>query len=165
MEAIVLAGGFGTRLSHVVSDLPKPMVPICNRPFLEYILLDLSKKGITEVVLAVGYKSDIIYNWFGESYFGVKLIYSYEDKPLFTGGAIKKALLSCANEEIFIVNGDTLFDVDLHSMYVIHKKSNAMLTIAIKEMTNFSRYGTVKFDENNHITSFEEKKYCDKGYS
>lgn len=70
MEAIILAGGFGTRLSHVVSDVPKPMAPVCGRPFLRFILDDLQKKGVETVVLAVGYKREVIQNFFGESYRG-----------------------------------------------------------------------------------------------
>ena len=95
MEAIVLAGGFGTRLAHVVSDVPKPMAPVCNRPFLRFILDDLQAKGIERVVLAVGYKQEVIRDYFGAHYRGMQIVYSSEDTPLFTGGAIKKALQSC----------------------------------------------------------------------
>ena len=90
MEAIVLAGGFGTRLAHVVSDVPKPMAPVCNRPFLRFILDDLQAKGIERVVLAVGYKQEVIRDYFGAHYRGMQIVYSSEDTPLFTGGAIKK---------------------------------------------------------------------------
>ena len=96
MEVIVLAGGFGTRLSHIIPDLPKPMAPVCGRPFLRYVLDDLQRQGAERVILAVGYKQDAIRGYFGESYRGMELLYSAEDEPLLTGGAIKKALRMCS---------------------------------------------------------------------
>ena len=163
MEAIVLAGGFGTRLSTVVSDVPKPMAPINGRPFLEYLLDDLNEKGISRVLLAVGYKKGIIKNHFKEKYKNIDIIYSDEDIPLGTGGAIKKALTLTKDEDIFIINGDTFFDIDLKEMYQFHKKNSSKLTLAIKEMEKFDRYGSLIL-EGNKIIKFEEKKYIDKGY-
>ena len=163
MEAIVLAGGFGTRLSTVVSDVPKPMAPINGRPFLEYLLNDLSEKGINRVILAVGYKKEIIKSHFKEKYKNIDIIYSDEDIPLGTGGAIKKALILAKDENIFIINGDTFFDVDLKEMYQFHKKNSSKLTLAIKGMEKFDRYGSLILEEDR-IIKFEEKKYNDKGY-
>jgi D-glycero-alpha-D-manno-heptose 1-phosphate guanylyltransferase len=163
MEAIVLAGGFGTRLSTVVSDVPKPMAPINDRPFLEYLLEDLNEKGINRVILAVGYKKEIIKSHFKEKYKNIDIIYSDEDIPLGTGGAIKKALTLAEDENIFIINGDTFFDVDLKEMYQFHKKNSSKLTLAIKEMEKFDRYGSLIL-EGDKIIKFEEKKYVDKGY-
>lgn len=160
MEAIVLAGGFGTRLSHVVSGVPKPMAPVCNRPFLRFILDDLQEKGVERVVLAVGYKYQIIQDYFGNSYRGIRLEYSIEDTPLFTGGAIKKALAKCQSAKVFVVNGDTFFDVDLQEMSQV----DAPLVVAVKELENFDRYGTVSVSEGNIITGFHEKQPCAKGY-
>lgn len=163
MEAIVLAGGFGTRLSTVVSDVPKPMAPINGRPFLEYLLDDLNEKGISRVILAVGYKKEIIKSYFKKKYKNIDIIYSNEDIPLGTGGAIKKALILAEDENIFIINGDTFFDVNLKEMYQFHKKNNSKLTLAIKEMEKFDRYGSLIL-EGDKIIKFEEKKYVDKGY-
>lgn len=163
MEAIVLAGGFGTRLSTVVSDVPKPMAPINGRPFLEYLLDDLNEKEINRVILAVGYKKEIIKSHFKEKYKSIDIVYSDEDIPLGTGGAIKKALTLAKDEDIFIINGDTFFDVDLKEMYQFHKKNNSKLTLAIKEMEKFDRYGSLIL-EGYKIIKFEEKKYIDKGY-
>lgn len=160
MEAIILAGGFGTRLSHVVSDVPKPMAPVCGRPFLRFILDDLQKKGVETVVLAVGYKREVIQNFFGNTYRGMKLIYSAEDTPLYTGGAIKKALTMCREERVFVINGDTYFDVDLQEM----AKSDAPLVVAVKKLRNFDRYGTVSISESGCITGFHEKQPCTEGY-
>ena len=163
MEAIILAGGFGTRLSMVVSDVPKPMAPINGRPFLEYLLDDLNEKGINRVILAVGYKKEIIKSHFKEKYKNIDIIYSDEDIPLGTGGAIKKALTLAKDEDIFIINGDTFFDVDLKEMYQFHKKNSSKLTLAIKGMEKFDRYGSLILEEDR-IIKFEEKKYNDKGY-
>ena len=163
MEAIILAGGFGTRLSTVVSDVPKPMAPINERPFLEYLLDDLNEKGISRVILAVGYKKEIIKSHFKEKYKNIDIIYSDEDIPLGTGGAIKKALTLAENENIFIINGDTFFDVNLKEMYQFHKKNSSKLTLAIKDMEKFDRYGSLIL-EGYKIIKFEEKKYVDKGY-
>ena len=116
MEAIVLAGGLGTRLRSVVSDLPKPMAPIGDKPFLEYILKYLQKNGIKRAVLSVGYKWETIKEYFGDKFENIELIYSVEDEPLGTGGAIKKAMNQVKNSQVYIINGDTLFDVDLKSL-------------------------------------------------
>ena len=163
MEAIVLAGGFGTRLRHVVSDVPKPMAPINNRPFLQYILDLLKRNGVTRVVLATGYMSEVIENYFGNEYNGMELIYSVETTPLFTGGAIKKALQMCSDESVFVFNGDTFFDVDLKQMRNFHEKNNSVLTIAAKFMTDFERYGSLDITDNR-IWAFREKQKMTEGY-
>lgn len=162
MEVIVLAGGFGTRLKEVVSDVPKPMAPVNGKPFLEYLLKDLSKKGIKHVILAVGYKKEIIKEYFKNKYEDIEITYSEELVPLGTGGAIKKALKLVKEEDVFIVNGDTFFDVDLKKMKEFHTENKSILTVAVKEMENFDRYGSLIIKKNK-IIEFEEKKKKDKG--
>lgn len=162
METIVLAGGFGIRLKEVVSDVPKPMAPVNGKPFLEYLLKDLSKKGIKHAILAVGYKKKIIKEYFKNKYENIEITYSEELTPLGTGGAIKKALKLAKKEDVFIVNGDTFFDVDLKRMKKFHTKNKSTLTVAVKEMENFDRYGSLVIKENK-IIEFEEKKKKDKG--
>lgn len=162
MEVIILAGGFGTRLKHVVSDVPKPMAPINDKPFLEYIFEDLNKKGVTHVVLAVGYMKEKIEEYFKNQYKNIEISYSEENSPLGTGGAIKKAVSKCREEDIFIINGDTFYDVDLEKMKKFHIENKSSLTIAVKEMENFDRYGSLVI-ENNKIIKFEEKKAMSKG--
>jgi len=157
MEAIILAGGFGTRLSHIVSDVPKPMAPVNGRPFLEYIFDYLVQNKVEHIVLAIGYKGEIIQDYFGNSYRGLEITYSVEDTPLGTGGAIKKAIKCCKESDVFIINGDTYFDVDLFEMKDFHKSKNSNLTIAVKLMSNFDRYGSVVIN-NDRIIKFEEKK-------
>lgn len=164
MEAIILVGGFGTRLQKVVSDVPKPMAPINNIPFLVYILNWLNKYDVTHVVLAVGYKKEIIINYFGNQYKNIKIDYSIENTPLFTGGAIKKSLTRCSENDVFIINGDTYFDVNLDDLIKQHSKLNADFTISVKEMNEFDRYGTVKIDEKKQVIGFEEKRHYKQGY-
>lgn len=163
MEAIILAGGFGTRLSHIVNDVPKPMAPVDGQPFLKYIMDDLIIKGITRVIMAVGHKKESIMKYFGNNYNGCEIAYSVEDEPLLTGGAIKKALTICQDDYVFIINGDTFFDVNLKNMADDHKKNRAHITIATKEMKEIERYGSVLI-ENGRITKFIEKGIQHYGY-
>lgn len=163
MEAIVLAGGFGTRLRHIVPDVPKPMAPVCGKPFLEYILDYLSCAGITKVILAVGYKKEVIEAYFQNQYKNLEIVYSEETTPLFTGGAIKQALQLCNDENIFVINGDTYFDVDLFAMKNYHIAHHSDLTLAIREMHNFERYGTLQ-RKQERIVAFHEKKKMEHGF-
>ncbi len=161
---VVLAVGYmkEKRLKHVVSDVPKPMAPINDKPFLEYIFEDLNKKGVTHVVLAVGYMKEKIKEYFKNQYKNIEISYSEENSPLGTGGAIKKAVSKCREEDIFIINGDTFYDVDLEKMKKFHIENKSSLTIAVKEMKNFDRYGSLVI-EKNKIIKFEEKKPKLKG--
>jgi D-glycero-alpha-D-manno-heptose 1-phosphate guanylyltransferase len=156
IEAVILAGGFGTRLSHIVKDIPKPMADVGGKPFLEYIILYLIRKGVDRIILAVGYKHESIASYFGDKYNGIPIVYSIEDIPLGTGGAIKKAASVCEAKNFFIINGDTYFNVDLMKM--------KPMSIACKPMRNFDRYGNVLIDENSKIIAFEEKRFVESGY-
>lgn len=156
LEAIVLAGGLGTRLKSVVADLPKPMAPIGDKPFLEYILRYLKKNGIRRVVMSVGYKWESIKEYFGDKFQNIELVYCVEDEPLGTGGAIKKALTLVKSAQVYIINGDTFFDVDLTDMVL---KEGSKLMLALKHMKNFDRYGCVEIDANAFVTAFTEKCY------
>lgn len=164
MEAIILAGGFGTRLNHIVSSVPKPMAPVNDRPFLVYILDYLAKHNFKKIILAVGYKSECIKDYFKNSYKNMEIIYSNEDVPLGTGGAIKKAISKCESEKIFIFNGDTFFDVDLKEMDKINRELESDITIAVKQMFNYDRYGSVFLNEYREVIKFSEKKHTEKGF-
>lgn len=161
MEAVILAGGFGTRLAHIVKDVPKPMAPVQGRPFLQYLLDWCKSQGIRHVVLAVGYKRDCIENYFGTTYHSIKLSYSVEDTPLFTGGALKQALQLCTEEHIAVLNGDTFFDVPLTDMMAFHREEAADVTIAVKQIRHSNRYGTVQVS-GYRITNFMEKTHQDE---
>ncbi|MEM0201265.1 MAG: sugar phosphate nucleotidyltransferase [Candidatus Micrarchaeaceae archaeon] len=156
--AIILAGGEGTRLRPITNEIPKPMVELFNKPLLYYILRLLEKHGIKKVILAIGYKSGKITEYFDQikNDFSFELIYSIEDKPLGTGGAIKKALLSCKNETVIILNGDSIFVTDFEKMYKIHKLNNATVTMGLYFVDDISNSGSVKLD-NDLITDFIEK--------
>lgn len=163
MEAIIIAGGFGSRLRHVVPDVPKPMAPIGGIPFLQYIITDLAMKGIKHVVMAVGYKNKIIIDYFGHCNSEITIDYSIEDKPLLTGGAIKNAIKMCNEGTFFAINGDTYFDVDLNDMIEKHKKDDVALSLAIKYTEDLKRYGCVLVD-NGRVTGFKEKGTYESGF-
>ena len=161
-EAIILAGGFGTRLT-TVQDVPKPMAPINEVPFLQILLDDLLMKGISKFYLAVGHQHEVIIDYFGSNYMGCKIEYVIEDAPLGTGGAIKQALEQVDSETVFVFNGDTFFDVDIELMAEQHNGCNAEVTLALKPLTQFDRYGAVEVNDKLRITQFSEKKFCEKG--
>ena len=165
MEAVVLAGGFGTRLRHIVSDVPKPMAPMddTGTPFLQYVLADLARQGVRRVVLSTGYKSEVIEQYFGDSFDGMELIYSREDEPLGTGGAVKLALTLCQAPEVFVLNGDTFFAVDLAGLLAFHRAQEADFTLAMKEMFHFDRYGALEVSEAR-IQAFHEKRPVEQGW-
>lgn len=155
MEAIVLAGGFGTRLRQVVPDLPKPMAPIAGRPFLEILLLSLYQKGFSRVVLSLGFMAEKIIAHFGDRYVGMDLVYAVEHHPLGTGGAIRVALAQCASDHVFVFNGDTYLDLevnDLESMW----RSNRRPVIVVREVSNTARFGKVEIN-GGRISAFREK--------
>ncbi|EGM2418370.1 NTP transferase domain-containing protein, partial [Campylobacter coli] len=158
MQAIVLAGGLGTRLRSVVQDLPKPMAPINGKPFLAFILEYLKKQGITEIILSVSYKYELIQEYCKDEFHGMKIHYNIEKELLGTGGAIKDALKLVKNE-VYVVNGDTFFDIDLKKLVL----NGSKICIALKQMQNFDRYGTVNVDEQGIVTSFEEKVFKKQG--
>lgn len=161
-EAIILAGGLGTRLKHLLDDVPKPMAPVNDLPFLEYIFRYLKAQKIKSVILSVGYKYESIRDHFGDSFLNINIKYSIEDTPLGTGGAIKKAMEFVETESAFILNGDTFFNVDLSEMKKSHIATNSIFSIALKELTNFDRYGLVEI-ENNIVKSFLEKQPTKSG--
>lgn len=155
MQAIILAGGFGTRLQSVVKDVPKPMADINGAPFLFYLLTHLKKFGVTDVVLSVGYLQEKIIQYFGDSFLSIKISYAREEKPLGTGGAILNSLKFIdQNKPVVVINGDTFLQVDYQKLFADHKSK---LTLVLRKMEDCSRYGRVVFDENFVIKSFAEK--------
>lgn len=163
MEVIILAGGLGTRLSHIVSDVPKPMAIVAGVPFLVYVFEYLSEYNVKKVILATGYKTEIIEKYFADKYKGIDIEYSVEKEPLGTGGSMKKALAFCRDTDVCVLNGDTYFNVDLLKMHKFHMESGAVLTVGLKKMFDFDRYGIVEF-EGNDIIKFNEKKQSKEGF-
>lgn len=160
--AIILAGGLGTRLRPLISDLPKPMAPVNGKPFLHYIFQYLLRQNITDVILSVGYKHESIQSYFGSEYLGIKIRYSIEHEPLGTGGGIKQAF-ELIDNEAFVLNGDTYFDVNLAELRTFYVQSKSDLVLALKSLTHFDRYGTVRMDPHHRITEFCEKKFMPRG--
>ncbi len=161
MYVVILAGGMGTRLQKIIKDIPKPMANIGKKPFLFYLLSHIAKFDVKNIILSVGYKQEIIKNYFGYNFKKIALSYSCEKKPLGTGGAIKKIFETTDIEEVVVINGDTFANLDLDKFYDYSKDKD--MVIAIKYMKNFDRYGCVKFYKDK-IISFEEKNFVKEGY-
>ncbi|MDR1202769.1 MAG: nucleotidyltransferase family protein [Tannerellaceae bacterium] len=164
MEAIILAGGMGTRLQSVVSDVPKCMAPVAGKPFLYYLLATLEKAGFDHLILSLGYKHEVIEEWLDTLSFSMQISFVIEKEPLGTGGAVKYALSQAEESDIFILNGDTFLGTDYAGMLELHQKTNAIATLALKRMEKFDRYGVVEVDDISHrIIRFLEKQYCELG--
>lgn len=162
-ECIILAGGKGTRLQSVVNDVPKCMAEVGGVPFLQHVFHYLAKEGIQHVVLALGYKADIITHWLDAKQQEFKVSYVIEDDALGTGGAIRFAFSKVVSDKALILNGDTFFNINTDSLYNSHIRHQADISIALKPMENFDRYGTVNCNDQNKIIKFNEKKYTEKG--
>lgn len=156
-EALILAGGLGTRLQNVVSNVPKPMAQVAGKPFVEYILQYLQEFGVERIVFSIGYKAEAFQKYFGKNYQEIEIEYVIEKEPLGTGGALKFALEHCINSEILVLNGDTFFNIELDDLWIFHQLHQSDFTMALREVENAARYGTVKLNENGKITGFIEK--------
>lgn len=157
MEAIILAGGFGTRLRSVVSDVPKPMAPINGRPFLEILLDHLIANHFDHIVLSTGYMHDKIEAHFGNAYKGLPISYAVENEPLGTGGGMRNALTSCNEEDIVVLNGDTLFRIDYEDLAQFYKAHPTRLAVVLRQVPDTARYGSVDTDCCDRIMRFTEK--------
>ncbi len=164
MEAIILAGGMGTRLQSMVSDVPKCMAPVAGKPFLYYLLNQLEEAGFEHIILSLGYKHEMIERWTRSYQTTLKISTAIEECPLGTGGAIKYTLAKAQQPEVFILNGDTFFNVSYKDMLQQHLKTRAVTTLALKGMHDFDRYGIVETESHSmQITAFREKRYCQTG--
>ena len=147
-EAIVLAGGLGTRLRSAVSDLPKAMAPVAGEPFLAYLLRHLERNGIRRVVLAVGYRHDAIQDYFGSAYGTLGLEYSVERELLGTGGGLRQALLHVLGSHAFVVNGDTFLRLDYGPMAAILEGPDDIdMLVALRSVSDAGRYGRVNVSD------------------
>lgn len=158
MEAVILAGGFGTRLRHVVSDVPKPMAPVAGRPFLAYLLDNLVAQGYTHAVLATGYLHEQVEQYFHNTYRGIAIDYARETSPLGTGGAIVNGLQHCTEPSITVLNGDTLFLADHRRLADTAAANGSRMTILLRNVPDAGRYGLVETDSRTGlVTAFREK--------
>jgi len=162
MEAVILAGGLGTRLQSTLPDIPKPMAPVGGKPFLWYLFKWIARYPISRIVLSTGYKSEEISEYFGDSFESMSLEYAIEEKPLGTGGGLMNATRRLTGSDFIVINGDTYFPIDLKRLFLYHTGHCGFITIALKRMTNFSRYGSVEC-KGDLIVRFNEKKPCADG--
>lgn len=156
MEAIILAGGFGTRLQSRLNGIPKPMVQVAGRPFLEILVDRLVDSGFDRVILSVGHLANVIQGHFDSAWRGVPIECVVEDSPLGTGGAIRKAMEQISGTSVFVFNGDTWLDVDPAAMDELHQRSHAGITIALSHVADTARFGGVELRDGK-VVSFIEK--------
>jgi len=155
--AIILAGGFGTRLQAVVNDLPKPMAPVNGTPFLSYQLNYLKYHGVKRVVLSVGYLSEKITAYYGDNFNGIEILYAHETSPMGTGGGIRTALETCDDHHVLVLNGDSYFELDPADFYKKHLGSGSQFSLALRKVNDAGRYGTIEVNAQHRIVSFKEK--------
>lgn len=162
MECIILAGGKGTRLAGVVKDVPKCMADVNGRPFLDHLMEYLEQQQVQHVILSLGYMHEHITNWLKGKAFLFKVSWVIERESLGTGGGIKLALKKAKTNRVIVVNGDTLFKINVRDLYK-EDLSDMYAAVALKKMEEFDRYGRVSLDDSSHITEFHEKEYCREG--
>jgi mannose-1-phosphate guanylyltransferase len=156
-DAVVLCGGAGLRLRSVTAANPKSMIDIGGRPFLELLLKQLKQGGVERVILAVGYKSDVIYAHFGEWAFGLRLAYSIEASPLGTGGAVRNSAGLVTSDPVLIMNGDSYTDGSLREYVTSHEASGAEVSVVVVPVDGREDCGTVDVDANGRVVGFLEK--------
>lgn len=161
-ECIILAGGFGTRLQSVVKDVPKCMAEVAGKPFLYYIFDYLQTQDVSHVILSLGYKADVVIDWLNKNKYPFRASYVIENEPLGTGGAIKFAMTKAESNSVFVINGDTFFSVDFSEFNSFHIQKKGDISLCLKPMLDFDRYGSVELD-NHRIVKFNEKKHCQLG--
>ncbi len=165
MKALILAGGFGTRLRPLSCTRPKLLFPVGNRPLLDWTLEKLASHGVYEVILAVNYMAEVFMRRYGDSKYGMKIHYSKEDRPLRTGGAIKKAEKLIGHEDsFFVLNGDILIDINYKDLMEAHKSKDGLATLALHEVEDASRYGVAVIGTEGRINRFVEKPADSKAF-
>ena len=158
MQAILLAGGLGTRLRSVVSDRPKPMALIHGRPFMEYVTRELVKNGVTEIIFAVGYKGSMVEEHFKDGAgFGFRARYAYEETLLGTAGAIKNAGRFIDGDRFFVLNADTFYRIDYSRLTRCQDELGLDMALVLREVPDVSRYGQAVLDGSGRLTGFNEK--------
>jgi D-glycero-alpha-D-manno-heptose 1-phosphate guanylyltransferase len=163
MEAILLAGGLGTRLRSRLVDLPKAMAPVAGRPFLEYLLDRLATGGASRVILSIGHLREVILARIPENYRGLSISFVAEESPLGTGGAIRQALTHAHEPSVLVMNGDTYADIDYGAMLAAHIDSATAMTMAMTRVDDTARYGGVVLNEGR-VAGFTEKGLAGSGW-
>jgi len=156
--AVILAGGFGTRLRSVVNDIPKALAPVGGKPFLFWLLSLLSARGVKRVLMLLGYGAKQISDYCGDGReWGLFIDYSVEDEPMDKGGALRFALDKIDASNFFFMNGDTFFDVDFSAMAKFHLERTSDLTIATRKWPSIDRTDPLEIDEKSRVISFGRK--------
>jgi D-glycero-alpha-D-manno-heptose 1-phosphate guanylyltransferase len=162
-EAIILAGGLGTRLRSAVPDLPKCLAPVGGRPFIGYVTDHFRREGIGRFIFALGYKSDHFDAFFRAEFPDGGYAVSLEEEPLGTGGAIRKACEQVEGKTVLILNGDTFFRITLAQLADLHATKGAECTLCLKPMRDFDRFGVVELTDDGRVNRFREKQYYPSG--
>ena len=162
-EAIILAGGFGTRLREALPDLPKSMAPVNGRPFLFYLVNYLRSQGIEKFIFSLGYKHEVIEAYLNAGFSTLDFSCLIEKESLGTGGAILASCYKVSGKTVLVANGDTLFKADIPTALSHHTRNGSDCTLLLKTMDNFDRYGVVELNEDDSIKSFKEKQYYKTG--
>jgi len=162
VKAVILVGGEGTRLRPLTCNIPKPMLPMMNRPFIEHVIKHLAKHGVDEVILSAGYKPQAFDSHLGDGHeFGVKITYVVEKRPLGTCGAVKN-VAELLNDSFVVCNGDILTDLNISHMLEFHRKKQSSVTIALTSVEDPTQYGLVPIDDKGRVTEFLEKPSWDE---
>jgi len=162
-EAIILAGGLGTRLRAAVPDLPKCMAPVAGRPFLSYIIDYYQQQGLSKFIFALGYKSEHFEEFLQSRLPASAYALSVESEPLGTGGAIRLACGLARERDVLVLNGDTFFGVHPEALHAFHREHEAHCTLCLKPMENFDRYGVVYLEGDGRVSHFREKQFYQQG--
>jgi NDP-sugar pyrophosphorylase family protein len=163
MKGIIIAGGAGTRLRPLTYTRPKPLIPVVNRPFLEYQVALLKRHGVEEIIFCTNYMADKIAAHFGDgARFGVRMRYALEETPLGTAGAIRNAQEMVGRSTVVVLNGDVLTDFDIASIVQFHRDKCALVTLALKEVASPSPYGVIITDDEGRVQEFREPSEAQK---
>lgn len=163
-ECIILAGGLGTRLRSAVPDLPKCMAPVAGKPFLAWVIDYFHQQGIERFIFSLGYMHEAIEAFLQEQYPQLDIACTIEEEPLGTGGAIKLACSKALQQDVLVLNGDTIFTIQLDQLSSFHTSHAADCTLSLKPMQHFDRYGVVELAADQSISNFKEKQYYEAGY-
>ena len=156
-EAIILAGGFGTRLKETVPDLPKCLAPVKSKPILHYIINYLIENGVDRIVFSLRYKSNLVIEFVKNNFGFIEYDFVVEKETLGTGGALALSLKNTKNDDVIVLNGDSIFKINLNNLYNFHHKTKSSFSIALKNISNPIRYGTVELNNKGKIIYFKEK--------
>ncbi|RKD34857.1 nucleotidyltransferase family protein [Lacrimispora algidixylanolytica] len=157
MQAVLLAGGLGTRLRSVVNDRPKPMALIEGKPFMEYVVLELIKHGVNEIIFAVGYKGSMVEEYFEDgSRWDIKVSYAYEEELLGTAGAIKNAGRLVTDDRFLALNADTFYQIDYERLTALSEERDLHMALVLREVSDVSRYGQAVL-KDGWLKTFDEK--------